>query len=261
MIERKLGWKKQKPDNRDLTIQNLKMASVLPTVLPPAVNLRKWCSPVEDQNDLGSCTANAWSGILEFNQNKYPISGSRYFDLSRLFIYYNERVLEDTVNEDSGAELRDGARAINIYGVCPEYKWPYITSKFAVEPSSDCYAAALPNHIHNYYALNTFNDLKTSLAGGHPFVFGIAVYDSFLSDAVANTGIVPMPNQKTERIRGGHAIMCVGYNNYEGRFLIRNSWGKEWGLKGTNAGYCTLPYDYLANSHLASDFWTSVKET
>lgn len=266
-IQRKFGWKKQVPDHRDFKMTQLAAVKPLAAVLPPVVNLRRWCSYVEDQGELGSCTANAWAGILEFNENKYPPSNSfRYNELSRLFIYYNEREIEGTVNEDSGAQLRDGAKAIANLGVCSEPVWPYDISKFALKPLPQAYSEALPNHIHSYYNLDgrnpkqTLVNLKTCIASGEPFVFGFTVYDSFMTDQMANTGVMQMPNLKTESVQGGHAVMAVGYNDAEQRFLVRNSWGPNWGLKGTNAGYFTMPYDFIQNSNLASDFWTVVKE-
>jgi C1A family cysteine protease len=266
IAKQKYGWKKQKPDDQDFTIRHLRLVRKLATVLPPAVNLRKWCSAIEDQGQLGSCTANAWAGLLQFNENKHPSVGRKYFDMSRLFIYYNERVIEGTVGIDSGAELRDGAKAIATYGSCPEYTWPYNISKFTVMPSAACFKAALPNRIHSYFALDgvgpgvTLTNLKTSLASGQPFVFGFTVYDSFEGDAVANTGIMPMPDLKTEQILGGHAVMGVGYNDHDQRILVRNSWGKGWGLKGVNDGYFTMPYSFINDPNMASDFWTVVSE-
>lgn len=265
-INRKFGWKKQKSDIRDYPLQMMKTVRPLATVLPPVVNLRRWCSYVEDQEDLGSCTANAWAGILEYNENKYPVAGRKYFDLSRLFIYYNEREIEGTVGEDSGAYLRDGAKAIANYGVCPEFQWPYITDRFVIKPTPECYTSAYENHIHSYYSLDantpakTLTNLKTCIASGQPFVFGFLVYDSFMTDEMARTGIMPMPDTNREAILGGHAVMGVGYNDNEKRFLVKNSWGPNWGLKGTNAGYFTMPYEFISDPKMSSDFWTVVKE-
>jgi len=248
-------------------MRHLNTVRRLATVLPPVVNLRKWCSEVQDQGQLGSCTANAWAGMLQFNENKYPLAGhAPYFNMSRLFIYYNERVLGDTVNEDAGAELRDGVQVIHASGSCAEYDWPYNPSQFAVKPTPACYKVALPNAIHSYYALDgatpamTLLNLKTTLASGQPFVLGFNVYESFQSQAVANTGIMPMPNTESEQLLGGHAVMAVGYNDSEKRFLIRNSWGTDWGLKGINAGYFTMPYAYISDPTQVSDFWTIVKD-
>ena len=255
------NYKFQRPDNRDkLFPQIVEVKRLKIMTLPKVVNLRKWCSPIEDQGELGSCTANAWAGLMQWHENyiERP-AGIPYHDLSRLFIYYNERVLEGSVDEDSGAELRSGASALAKYGVCPEWEWPYWINNFKTKPTLKCYTDGLPHVINSYYSIKTFTNLKMSLANNLPFVFGFSVYDSFESDAVSQTGIVPMPDVQTEALLGGHAVMAVGYNDYEKRFLVRNSWGKNWGLHGTNAGYFTMPYDYLANSNLASDFWTVVK--
>lgn len=264
--QRNYGWKKQPFDERDFRMRRLATVRKLPTALPAVVNLRPWCSEVQDQGDLGSCTANAWTGLLQFNINKYQTPKKKYYNLSRLFVYYNERVIEGTVNEDSGAQLRDGAKAIADYGVPPEYDWPYWINNFTVKPIPAVYKVALPNHIHSYYALDaatpdrTLTNLKTCLAAGQPFVFGFTVYDSFETDAMKTTGIMPMPNYSTERALGGHAVMGIGYNDNERRVLVKNSWGKDWGLKGTLGGYFTMPYEFISDPDQASDFWTVVKE-
>lgn len=266
MIERKFGWRKQVHDPRDFKLKHLGSVRPLATVLPPAVNLRKWCSYIEDQGSLGSCTANAWAGLLEFNENKYPVSGRKYFDMSRLFIYYNERVIEGTVNEDSGAQLRDGAKAIANYGSCAETYCPYIINEFTVKPSDTAYTNALPYRIHSYYSLDgttpsqTLQNLKTCIASGEPFVFGFEVYESFMTEQMAKTGIMPVPNTRTEQLLGGHAVMAIGYDDTVQRFLVRNSWGKHWGLPSSlYRGYFTMPYQIWLNG-MASDAWTVVKE-
>lgn len=265
MTQRNYGWKKQVKDNRDFTMAKFAAARPLAISLPSSVNLRPWCSEVQDQGQLGSCTANAWAGMLQYNQNKYPVKGRKYFNMSRLFIYYNERVIGNTVNEDSGAQLRDGAKAIANYGACAEYDWFYDVTKFTVKPTDACYKVALPNHIHSYYSLDgyspakTLSNLKTCLASGEPFVFGFNVYESFESQEMADTGIMTMPVQG-EQLLGGHAVMAVGYDDATQQFLVRNSWGKSWGLKGTYGGYFKMPYAFISNPREASDFWTVVKE-
>jgi C1A family cysteine protease len=267
-MTRKWGFIKQKYDSHDISFDKLTRLKNIQTIaLPLMVNNRYWCSAVDDQGELGSCTSEAWSGLLEYNQCANGLGGKFFKNLSRLFIYYNERVIENTVNEDSGAELRDGAKALATYGVCPEVEWPYITSRFTIKPTPQCYTDGVTNEIVDYYALTTLNDMKSCLADGRCFVFGFNVYSDFQSQRMAGTGILNVP-LASESLLGGHAVMAVGYDDKQSRFLIKNSWGKQWGLvdannagnfklKGSNlGGYFTMPYDYITNPDLASDFWT-----
>ena len=241
MSERRYTWKPDIPDQRDYKYKKVKVA------LPTKVDLRTQCSPVEDQGQLGSCTANALVGALEFLELKNKVSFS---DLSRLFVYYNERLIENTVNSDSGAMIRDGIKTLASQGVCSEPEWPYVITKFKSKPTSKCYTDALGHKISLYQRLNTLSDMKNCLAAGVPFVFGFTVYDSFESSTVAKTGVVNLP-AKTEKVLGGHAVCAVGYDDSTNRFIVRNSWGTSWGQKG----YFTIPYDYLANRNLSDDFW------
>jgi C1A family cysteine protease len=252
MNQHKYGWKKQVHDPRDLKLCHLSQVRTLAVSLPSTASLLQWCSPVEDQGDLGSCTAHAWAGILQYNENKYPIPEREYFDMSRLFIYYNERVINNTIDVDSGAQLRDGAKVINQYGCCNEVEWPYDTTKFMNKPTDQCYIDALPYRITNYYSLNTLSDMKACIAAGRCFVFGFSVYESFESNIVASTGIMPMPNLMTESLLGGHAVMACAYRDDTQQFLIRNSWGSDWGING----YFQMPYAFISNPNMASDMWT-----
>ena len=244
--KRKYTWKPDLPDHRDY----LYVAPVGIT-LPTHVDLRPNCSPIEDQGNLGSCTANSLVGALEYLENK---SGQVFVDLSRLFIYYNERVLENSVNTDSGAMIRDGVKTLNTLGVCPESEWPYQITKFKNKPTTVCYKDALTHKISVYQRITTLNDMKSCLASGNPFVFGFTVYTSFESAAVAKTGIVPMP-AKSEKVLGGHAVCAVGYDDAKQWFIVRNSWGTSWGDKG----YFYIPYAYVTNTNLADDIWTITK--
>jgi len=198
---------------------------------------------------LGSCTANAIAAAIEFDRKK---QGLPDFVPSRLFIYYNERVMEGTVDTDSGAQIRDGIKSVASQGACSEDEWPYDISKFAVKPGDKCFSDALKDRAVLYSRLTQIlNQLKGCLFSGYPFVFGFTVYESFESDAVAQSGIAPMPGAG-ERVLGGHAVQAVGYDNSQQRFIVRNSWGDGWGMKG----YFTLPYAYLTDSNLSDDFWT-----
>ncbi len=239
------GWVPDLPDRRDFLYGAVRP---VPAVLPPSVDLRSICSPVENQGQLGSCTANALVGALEFLERKDKVP---FVDLSRLFIYFNERVIEHSAKSDSGAMLRDGMKTLAKQGVCTEKKWPYVISKFRVKPNRACYKEASQHEITSYNRLVTLDEMRTCLAEGFPFVFGFTVYESFESQQVAQTGLLPLP-QPGEKQVGGHAVLAVGYNDSEKRFLIRNSWGADWGMQG----YFTMPYEYLSDRNLSDDFWT-----
>ena len=242
------GWIPDLPDQRDHLYARV---HAVPRKLPEKVDLRAQCPAIENQGQLGSCTANALAGALEFLERKQQ---QPVVDLSRLFIYYNERVIEHSVKRDSGAMLRDGIKTLAKQGVCPEELWPYAIKKFATKPTTACYTQAKPHTISSYQRLATTNEMRACLAGGYPFVFGFTVYESFESDSVAASGTVPMPSMR-ERVLGGHAMCAVGYDDKAKRFIVRNSWGATWGKKG----YCTMPYAYLADRNLSDDFWTMRK--
>lgn len=241
------GWIPDLPDHRDKHYEELTPV-VAPEKLPPHVDLRPECTPVQDQGELGSCTANALAGNLDYLKKQQL---KKVLDFSRLFIYYNERVIEHTVNTDSGAMLRDGIKSLAKLGACPEGEWPYDISKFTQKPPEKDYADALKYQITAYYRLTTIDQMKHTLASGYPFVFGFSVYESFESEEVARTGIVPMP-KPDERLLGGHAVMAAGYDESKQQFIVRNSWGTKWGI----SGYFMMPYAYLTNRNLSSDFWT-----
>jgi C1A family cysteine protease len=240
-----LGWVPDLPDHRDTLYGVVRR---VPAVLPLKTDLRPLCSPVEDQGDLGSCTGNALAGAVEFLEKKDKVP---FTNVSRLFIYYNERVIEHSVREDAGAMIRDGIKTLVKQGVCVEAKWPYVVSKFTVKPGPACYTEALDHQVTAYARLQTVDEMRACLADGYPFVFGFSVYESFESPQVAKTGAVQMPKPK-ERQLGGHAVLAVGYDDTAKRFLVRNSWGPTWGMKG----YFTMPYAYLAERNLSDDFWT-----
>jgi C1A family cysteine protease len=243
----RFGWIPDLPDARD----HLYAApTTMLAALPDKVDLRKAFPPPYDQGDLGSCTGNAIAGAVQFGRRKQNQTPD--FVPSRLFIYYNERVIEHTVPIDSGAQIRDGIKTVVKQGACPETLWPYDITKFARKPPAKAYKEALKHTVSSYRRLaQTTNQLKGCLASGYPFVFGFTVYDSFESDAVRKTGVVPMP-QPSETVLGGHAVVAVGYDTASQRFIVRNSWGTSWGDKG----YFTMPFAYLTDGDLSADFWT-----
>jgi C1A family cysteine protease len=242
----KYGWIPDLPDQRD------HIYAAPPAVLaalPRSVDLRDQCpQEVYDQGQLGSCTANAIAGAVEFGLLKQGLTD---FMPSRLFIYYNERAIEGTVQSDSGAMLRDGIKTLSKQGVCAEGLWKYDIAEFRRKPSAACYRAAVDNRVLSYQRVpQTLTSLKGCLAHGYPVLFGFQVYESFESQHVAKTGVVPLPGTD-EQLLGGHAVLAVGYDDATTRFLVRNSWGPVWGQHG----YCTMPYPYLTERNLSSDFW------
>jgi C1A family cysteine protease len=233
------------PDQRDLVFAATRVIS-----LPPSVDLRSSCPPVYDQGQLGSCTANAIAAAIQYEQirQKEP----KPFAPSRLFIYYNERVMEHTVGQDAGAQIRDGIKSVNHIGACSETDWPYLIANFTRKPPPRAFKdAPLGKAVSYQRVVQTLDQMKGCLAAGFPIVLGISVYESFESPQVAKSGVVPMPTS-SEKLLGGHAILTVGYHDAEQRFIMRNSWGTSWGLRG----YFTIPYTYLTDSNLCDDLWT-----
>lgn len=219
------------------------------TNLPACVDYRPGMPAVYDQGDLGSCTGNAIAAAVQFDQLKQHLES---WVPSRLYIYFNERLIEGTVNQDSGAQLRDGIKAIAGYGFCSEEVWPYDVSKFKVKPSVAAYSEARLHKALQYERVGqTANEIKQALAGGYPIVVGIVIFEAFESDEVAETGVVPMPNPLVDQDLGGHAVLIVGYDDAKQHWIMRNSWGPDWG----DEGYFYLPYDYLTNEELATDMW------
>lgn len=245
---KRYGWKPSLPR---LNVPVKYDSRMVVGILPSSVDLRSQCPAVYDQGELGSCTANAIAGAIEFDMIKQKISE---FTPSRLYIYYNERDIEKDVTCDCGANLADGIESVSNLGFCPESEWPYDITKFAIKPDPQCYADGLHNKAISYARVANEiipSVMKLCLSEGNPFIFGFTVYESFESLQVRNTGIVPIP-QPNEKIVGGHAVLCVGYDDSTQRFICRNSWGPTWGQNG----YFTIPYEYLTSNTLASDFWT-----
>jgi C1A family cysteine protease len=236
--------------------------------LPASADLRAWCSPIENQGSLGSCTANAGVGIVEYYERR---AFGKYIDASRLFLYKTTRDMLHWTG-DTGASLRSTMGALALFGVPPEEYWPYVVADFEKEPPAFCYAFAQNYQAISYYRLDPsgtpketlLNTIKTNLAACLPSMFGFTVYSSYTQAAA--TGKIPYPTPG-EKIVGGHAIVAVGHNDdllirntdpnaveTKGALLIRNSWGTEWGSRG----YGWLPYDYILKG-LAVDWWMLLK--
>lgn len=236
---RRYNWKPDRPDHRD----HLFSPGLVAEAVVKKIDLRPKCSPVVDQGQIGSCTGNALAGAVEF------LDLAEKFAASRLFIYYNERVIEGDPEQDGGAQIRDGIKSLAKQGVCSEHSWGYQPSKLFKKPADKCYAEAATRKITEYLRVaNSTTAIKACLAAGFPIAFGFTVYESFESDAVAKTGKMPMPAKKEKNL-GGHAVLMVGYDDATQCFIVRNSWGLGWGDKG----HFYMPYANLAN---ASDFWT-----
>jgi C1A family cysteine protease len=234
------GWKRDLPDVLDFRY--------FPPVLqlPSVVDMRKYCSPVENQQDLGSCTANAIVGALELLEIKHK---RPYVDYSRLFLYYNERVIDHTVSYDAGSSLRTGCKALNRNGICPEVDWPYNIVKFKKKPSAICYADATPLRTKiSYHSIADLNSILQALNQGLPVVFGFVVYQSF--EDIGSDGIMLMPNVIKEARLGGHAVVVVGFDRKKLMLIVRNSWGSSWGAKG----YFYMPFEFV-NPQFCADVW------
>ena len=232
------GWKPDLPDQRDFAYR----VSRARRPLPKLVDFRGLFPKVQDQLDLGSCTAHAIAGAMGALRK-----GVHY---SRLFIYYQERVIERTVGEDAGAQLRSGVKACAKLGAPYERYCDYITKRFMRKPSKMAYHMALGHTITKYQRVNSLLQLRSALADTVPVVFGFSVYDSFESEKTALTGKVAMPG-KSEPLIGGHAVCAVGYDDRERVVICRNSWGAEWG----DRGYFYLPYRYVEDRNLSDDYW------
>ena len=237
----KYHWVKDKIDTRDHPYR------LTGATQSNIVDLRQYCSSIEDQGKLGSCTGNAIAGAIELLHKRQ----NRTLDISRLFIYYYERMFIGTVNYDSGAYIRDGIKACYTYGAPTENLWPYNISKFKMQPHKTAIVDALKRKVTSYQRALDFNQVMDSITSGYPVTIGFNVYSSFDSPAVAKTGFMPYPDVNKERLLGGHAVLLVGYNKYNNIFIARNSWGTRWG----DNGYFYMPFEVIQNNRMSSDFW------
>ncbi|CAF1035165.1 unnamed protein product [Rotaria magnacalcarata] len=220
--------------------------------LPRKVNLRHQMTPVEDQSNIGSCVANSFAGAYEYLLKK---TSGCHIDVSRLFIYYNARVKDEESDDnidDSGCTVTSAIEALEEFGTCLESIWPYYTKRVNKCPSDAAFEEAENNKIVDALQINiNLDEMKSCLAQGFPFVFGLELYKSF--DKADEKGIVPMPkSRETKReSHGSHAMLAVGYNDRAKSFIVRNSWGDDWGRQG----YCYIPYDYMTDSEFCFDPW------
>lgn len=240
---RRHGWKPDLPDHRDHHFTRTS-----PVLNPVDLRTSPYQPAIWDQGNLGSCTAHGIGRCFEFDLRK---TGINDYMPSRLFIYYQERVIEGTVRQDAGAQIRDGIKVIATYGVPPETDWPYNINKFTVAPSRTAYADALKHKAVLYQRVDnsTAANIQHALSLGFPVVFGCTLYESFESDSVAANGLVPMPGANEQPI-GGHCMAIVGWLA-NGQWIVANSWGPGWG----SSGYCYFPQAYLTNLNLTNDCW------
>lgn len=246
----KFGWKPDKPDHRDFKFKLEKLAPIQSVYLSDRYKL----ALPYDQGALGSCTANALAFAGHFdllNKNVQNRVVSPFLP-SRLAIYYYERQLEGTIPYDAGAEIRDGIKVLANQGLPSEDLWPYAISQFTVAPDANTISWGKKLTAIKYESVDNTNIqlIINALLLGLPVIFGVTVYESFLSDQVAATGIVPYPGIN-ERVAGGHAMAIVGYAAQYDAFIVRNSWGVNWG----QGGYCRIPSAYICSSDLCADFW------
>jgi C1A family cysteine protease len=246
-VKRHLGTGRDSASPLDWTYQP---RSTIVRRLPMVADLRRHCPPVYDQLHLNSCSANAIAAALRYNELK---EGRPYVSSpSRLFIYYNERVLAGAVNTNCAVPLRDGFRTITKVGACPEALWPYLVRRFRRPPPLRCYHPSQLHRAISYYRVRrAISQLRACLAEGFPIVMALAVHRSMMAPQVRRTGVVPVPTYH-DPLRGGHAVLAVGYDHVKRLITFRNSWGTAWG----DRGYGYLPYAFFASPSLTWDFWT-----
>jgi C1A family cysteine protease len=263
-IEFAFGLLKDEIDERD---HWFKTTMVTPSKEYQPVDLRPLCPPVRDQGSLGACTAFGAGYAVQFSRKKQNLRS--ILDPSPLFTYYNTRLLQNTVNQDSGGSIRNAIKAIAKYGVITERQWPYDISKFTNEPHKNLYTQAGRFQALGYKRITdgSLEEMLQCLDEGYPFVFGMLISKEFISAEVIKTGLITkVPTSpilrrgklvylldKEDPI-GSHCLTCVGwkYINNKKHFILQNSWSEKYGDKG----YCYVPFEYVTNPALSTDFWT-----
>jgi hypothetical protein len=236
----KLTYKFQNADSRDYKYQAI--STNIPSSSTTLQNIAS--KYILNQGDLGDCVSNAFALCITIITNGK-------LQISRLLHYAFTRIIENTpLSEDSGLYVRDGCKSISKYGVCSEDKWPHNTKKYNILPELNVINSSKYLQNYSYVFLNQdIQTLKTYLSTKKsPIIFGFMVYNSFMN--IGSNGIVPVPNTSTETLQGGHCALIVGYNDSTQMFICANSWGKSWG----NKGFFYMPYKYISNSSLSSDF-------
>jgi hypothetical protein len=215
--------------------------------LPQAIDLRPYLTPIENQGDSNSCTANATAGAHEYLLKRLKGQDD---DVSRLFIYYNARKLDGAIQVDEGSYLQSCVGVLREYGACSEKAWPFNLDRILDAPDAKAYDEATAFLIHDAARVEVkLEAMRSCLAKGYPFTFGLMLFESF--QQAGKTGLVPMPDIEQEKMDGGHAMLCVGYSDADRVFVVRNSWGADWG----DQGYCYIPYAYMTNPDLNGDCW------
>jgi C1A family cysteine protease len=262
--QRCLNWRPSLGNHHVLKFAHIEKE--LSTAYPQIVDLGPKQSPVWDQGNSGSCSGYSSKSAIEYLElreiaakapvgvsNPFVWATGKFTPVSADFIYWGEREIEGTTDTDAGATtLLDACTVLHTKGAAREAAWPSIPGNLFKCPTSAAYADAAKHKLPRYYGvMQVLTEMQRCLANGFPFLAGIAVYDSFMTDAVAATGIVPYP-QATEQMLGGHAILIVGYNIITRRFKFKGSWGPSWG----QSGYGELEFPYVLNPNLAGDFYT-----
>lgn len=219
------------PDPRDYIYQSTQAA------VKDRVDLREWDSPIEDQNELGSCVGHSIANAYELNlKRSYP---GFYRDLSSLFVYYNARLIDGSVGEDVGTTIRSGLKGGRDYGICQERLWPYIIENFDDKPPVSAYEDAATRTVTEYQRVSTLEDILDSLNNFSPVVIALELFPGFDQVDEINP-VIAMPSDNELSI-GLHAMSCIGYNQSKQMLLAKNSYGRSWGA----LGYCWIPYKYF----------------